>query len=438
MNMSNINVVRKQSNRVHPGLLFQFDYWLLLAVAGLLVIGMLMVYSTTFDYGLRFQDDAAYYIERQFVAMVLGVIAALVVMQFDYHAFRRISVPFLGLTLAALLGILFFGERILGAQRGIYEGSYQPSEVAKLATILYIAHWLSTKGDRIKKLTYGLVPFSIITGVVCALIVRQPDLSTAGLIALVCFTLFFVAGADWRQFAIAGALGGSVFLFLIFTLPHAAARVDAYTAALRDPTQTSWHVQQSLIALGRGSIWGVGLGESTQKFGPLPQAHTDGVFAILGEELGLVGALVVIGLLAMIVWRGLRAARLARDSYGFLLALGITCWLSFQSLINIAVITAVIPFTGIPLPFLSYGGSSMLISLVAVGILLNVSRDAALTRKTQPVTRTAVQRQAKAKHTPRERVAYHETTNLPTEMRRESSDLRRRHRRRHLPGSGDR
>ena len=438
MNMSNINVVRKHNNRVHPGLLFQFDYWLLLAVAGLLVIGMLMVYSTTFDYGLRFQDDAAYYIERQLGAMVLGLLLALVVMQFDYHALRRISVPFLGLTLLALLGILFFGERILGAQRGIFEGSYQPSEVAKLATILYISHWLSTKGDRIKKLTYGLVPFSIITGVVCALIVRQPDLSTAGLIALVCFTLFFVAGADWRQFAIAGALGGTVFLFLIFTLPHAAARVDAYTAALRDPTQSSWHVQQSLIALGRGGIWGVGLGESTQKFGPLPQAHTDGVFAVLGEELGLAGALVVIGLLALTVWRGLRVARLARDSYGFLLALGITCWLSYQSLINIAVITAVIPFTGIPLPFLSYGGSSMLTSLVGVGILLNVSRDAALTRKIQPAPRAAVHRTARPQRPPRTQVVYQDTTNLPTEMKRESPDLRRRHRRRHLPGSGDR
>lgn len=436
--MSNINVVRKQNSRVHPGLFFQFDYWLLLAVAGLLVIGMLMVYSTTFDYGLRFQDDSAYYIERQFGAMVLGLIAALIIMQFDYHVLRRISVPFLGVTLFALLGILFFGERIFGAQRGIFEGSYQPSEVAKLATILYISHWLSTKGDRIKKLTYGLVPFSIITGVVCALIVRQPDLSTAGLIALVSFTLFFIAGADWRQFAIAGTLGSTVFVFLILTLPHAAARVDAYTAALRDPTQSSWHVQQSLIALGRGGIWGVGLGESTQKFGPLPQAHTDGVFAILGEELGLMGALLVIGLLGMIVWRGIRAAQLARDNFGFLLALGVTCWLSYQSLINIAVITAVIPFTGIPLPFLSYGGSSMFISLVGVGILLNISRDVALTRKTQPALQTTKRRRAKPKRPAREQVVYHETVNLPTEIRRESPDLRRRYRRRHLPGSGHR
>jgi cell division protein FtsW len=382
--MATVNVIRKRAG-IPDSLKFQFDYWLLLIVAALLVIGMLMVYSTTFYYGLRFQNEASYFIQRQLLAMIAGLAGIVAIMQFDYHTLRRISVPFLALTLIGLLVILFSGEAIFGARRGLIEGSYQPSEVAKLATILYISHWLSSKGDRIKMLTYGLIPFSIITSVVCALIVRQPDLSTAVLIAAVSFTLFFVAGADWRQFGIAGLLGGSVFAFLMTTLPHAAARVDAYTIALRDPTQASWHVQQALISLGRGGIWGVGLGESVQKFGPLPLAHTDGVFAIVAEELGLMGSLLVIALLVLLVWRGLRIANLARDSYGFLLAVGITCWLGYQALINIAVITAVIPFTGIPLPFLSYGGSSLLFSLIGVGVLLNISRDAALVRRRQRV-----------------------------------------------------
>lgn len=382
--MTTVNLVRKKSIRVNPVLRFRFDYWLLLAIAGLLVLGMLMVYSTTFDYGLRFQDDATFYFRRQFLALGLGFLGMVGVMQFDYHLFRRFSVPFLGLTLLGLLFVLFFSAvSDLGAQRGLYNDSYQPSEIAKLAMIVYIAHWLSSKGDRIKLLTYGLLPFSIIVGVVCALIVRQPDLSTAGLIALISFTLFFVAGADWRQFAVAGLLGGTVFFILINTLPHAQARVDAYTQALSDPNQASWHVQQSLIALGRGGLFGVGLGESTQKFGPLPFAHTDGVFAILGEELGLAGTLLVIGLLGMLVWRGLRTAVRARDSFGFLLALGITCWIVFQAFINIAVITAVIPFTGIPLPFLSYGGTSLAISMIGAGILLNISRDSALQKRPQ-------------------------------------------------------
>lgn len=381
--MANVTVIRKKSVFIKPTLRFQFDYWLLLAVAGLVVIGTLMVYSTTFDYGLRFQDDATYYFRRQMTALGVGLVCLLVIMQFDYHVLRQISIPLMGLTLGALILVLFAGELILGAQRGFYEGSYQPSEVAKVATILYISHWLSTKGERIKLVTYGLIPFSIITGIVCALIVRQPDLSTATLIALVSLTIFFVAGADLRQFAIAGLIGGAVFLILITALPHASLRVEEYTRSLLDPTQAGWHVEQTLIALGRGGLVGVGLGESSQKFGPLPMAHTDGVFAILGEELGLMGTLIVIGLLLLLIWRGFRAARNARDSFGFLLAIGIVCWISYQALINMAVITAVVPFTGIPLPFLSYGGSSMVISLIGAGILLNISRDEAIQKRPQ-------------------------------------------------------
>ena len=382
--MSTINVVKRRSNRIRPGTRFQFDYWLVLAAAGLLILGMMMVYSTTFDYGLLFKDEPTYYFERQLIALLLGLVGIILIMQFDYHVFRYFSVPFLGATLLGLAVVLFFGDAIFGAQRGFYEGSYQPSEVAKLAVILYIAHWLSSKGDRIKNITYGLLPFSIITGVVCALIVQQPDLSTSILIAMICFTLFFVAGADWRQFAAAGMVGGGVFFLLINTLPHAVARVEAYKETLRDPAQASWHVQQALIALGRGGMFGVGIGESTQKFGPLPAAHTDGVFAILGEELGLLGALIFIGLMVFLIWRGIKIALTARDSYGYLLALGVVFWFSYQALINVAVITAVIPFTGIPLPFMSYGGSSLLITLIGVGILLNVSRDAAFGRRIQP------------------------------------------------------
>jgi cell division protein FtsW len=215
--MTTVTVVRKKTNRVRPGLKLQFDYWLLLVVAGLLVMGMLMVYSTTFDYGLRFFDDSTYYFRRQILAVAIGLGGMVAVMQLDYHVFRRFSVPVLALTLLLLFFTLFFGETIFGARRGLYAGSYQPSEVAKLATILYITHWLSSKGDRIKHLTYGLLPFSVITGVVCALIVRQPDLGTTFLIAAVSFTLFFVAGADWRQFAIAGLVG--VVIFLFWSLP---------------------------------------------------------------------------------------------------------------------------------------------------------------------------------------------------------------------------
>ena len=386
--MASVNVVRKRSVRVHPALKLQFDYWMLLILAGLLVLGMLIVYSSTFWLGIAAKNgDALYYIRRQFVAFLLGGLGIIIFMQFDYHILRRFSVPILVITLLGLVVVLFFSEAIFGAKRGIVAGSYQPSEVAKLATFIYIAHWLSSKGDRIKNLTYGLIPFSVITGGVCALIVLQPDLSTSGLIALVSFTLFFVAGADWRQFAAAGLVGGSVFLILITTLSHAAARLSEYLVTLQDPTQAGWQVRQAIVALGRGGVTGVGLGAGIQKYGALPAAHTDGVFAILGEELGLIGTMACIVLLALLVWRGLLTAWRARDGFGGLLALGITCWIGYQSLMNIAVITAVMPFTGIPLPFLSYGGSSLLITMLGMGILLNISRDAAITQRDQPKAR---------------------------------------------------
>lgn len=382
--MATLNVIKRKGEPILAQRKLVFDYWLALALAGLVVIGVLMVYSTTFDLGLRIQDDAVYYLKRQLVALGIGLIVVVLSMQLDYHAFRIVSVPLMILTIVLLIFVLLFGQSIFGAVRGLYEGSYQPSELAKLATILYIAHWLQSKGERIKLLNYGLIPFSIITGLVCALIVVQPDLSQAVLVAMISFTLFFVAGADWRQFLFVGVAAAAVFILLMITLPHAAERLADFANAIRDPTQAGWHVQQTLIALGRGGVFGVGLGEGTQKFGALPAAHTDGVFAIVGEELGLIGALAVVAMLGLMTWRGFRTAARARDTYGFLLAAGITCWFAYQALINVAVITAIIPFTGMALPFLSYGGSSMLMAVIGAGILLNVSRDAALGRQRRP------------------------------------------------------
>jgi len=381
--MATINAVRRHRNRPRSAPIYQVDYLLVLAIAGLLVVGMLMVFSTTFDYGLRFHDDSTYFMRRQVLGLIIGVVGAFFLMSMEYHNMRRWSVPLLLGTLGMLLFVLLFGDRIFGARRGLIEGSIQPSEVAKLVTILYIAHWLSSKGDRIKNLTYGLVPFSVITGVVCGLVILQPDLGTSGLIAIIAFTLFFIAGADLRQFGIAGLLGGVAFSILVTILPHAAARIESFKIALLQPTEAGWHIKQTVVALGSGGWLGVGLGQSEQKFGPLPAAHTDGVFAILGEELGFIGAMVVVALITLFAWRGFRAAALARDGYGFLLGVGITSWLTFQSLINMAVVTSVVPFTGMPFPFLSYGGSSMVISLFGVGVLLSISRDATLDIKVQ-------------------------------------------------------
>lgn len=382
--MTTMKIKRKRMTQIRPILDLHFDYWLLLAIAGLIIVGLLTVYSTTFDIGLMWKEDSAYYIQRQLMALILGVVGFMVVMSFDYHFFRRLSVLIFVVALVSIIATLLFGERTLGAQRGLLGGSYQPAEAAKLATILYIAHWLSSKGDRIKMVTYGLVPFSIIVGFVCGLIVQEPDLSTAALIAMVSFTLFFVAGADWRQFLLAMIIGGVVFAALVAFFPHATARWEMYKNALANPVEAGYQVEQTLAALGRGGLFGVGPGNSTQKFIPLPAAHTDGAFAIIGEEFGLVGSIGVMALMALLVWRGLVAAARARDGYGALLAIGITSWLGYQTLLNIAVITAVIPFTGIPLPFISYGGSAFAVSIVGAGILLNISRDAGLPMRPQP------------------------------------------------------
>lgn len=378
--MAAINVVKKRSTPLLAGRnKYAFDYWMLLATGALLVIGFLMVYSTTFDLGDRFQSDPVYYLTRQVGAMLGGIFIVVFLMQFDYHVLRYLSVPLILLAIGLLVFLLIFGTvDDYGAVRTLAAGSYQPSELAKLATILYIAHWLHSKGDRIKKINYGLFPFSLIIGTMFTLIVIQPALSAAILVGLIGFTLFFVAGADLKQVLIAGTLALGVVVLMMLTLPHASQRVDDFMAALRDPQQASYQVQQALGALANGGYFGVGLGKGDQKFGPLPLAHTDGVFAIVGEEMGLLGSVGVVLLLAFLALRGFLTASRARDTYGFLLAVGVTVWISYQALINVAVITAVMPFTGMPMPFLSYGGSSMLMTVIGVGILLNVSRDAAL------------------------------------------------------------
>ncbi len=428
--MQTINVIKRQTNRIRPSLRFHFDYWMLLAVGALIIIGLLMVYSTTFDIGFRWKDDPNYYIRRQFIAAGLGFAGMIFVMQFDYHYLRKFSVPLLMLTLVLLVFVVFFGSIFLGAARGLYAGSYQPAELAKFATLLYIAHWLSSKGDRIKDITYGLFPFAIITGSVSALIVLQPDLSTATLLAIICLTVFFIAGADLKQFAFAGLVGSGAFVLLMLTLSHARDRFEAYKVALQDPTQAHWQVQQSLIALGTGKWFGVGIGRGTAKFGPLPFAHTDGVFAVVGEEMGLFGTLLVILLFALLTWRGFTAARHARDGYGSLLAIGITCWLTFQALINVAVITAVIPFTGMPMPFISYGGTSLAVSLVAVGVLLNISRDASV--GVRPLKRQEPISTGRRAPSGSGRVS---ATRMAMETPRARISLRRRNGRGHLPRS---
>ena len=352
-----------------------YDYWLVLVVAALLAIGLMMVYSTTYELGYRVHGQPTYYFVRQVVWTALGAVVMLLLARLDYQFWRRWSILIMAGALALLGLVLLMGSRRYGAQRTLLaSGSVQPSELCKLAVVIYVADWLSSKGERIRQVTYGLIPFAILIGLVAGLIVLQPDLSTAILVVLTAVAMFFIAGADLLQLIISLVFGSAAFAFLIARTPHAHARIISFVESLGDPYGGSFHVRQGLIALARGGIFGQGLGAGQLKMGTLPLAHTDSVFAALGEELGLIGCLTVIGLFALLVYRGFRIALQAPDAFGAVLAAGVTCWLVFQALIHMAVVTATMPFTGIPLPFISVGGSSLVTSLAGVGLLLSVSR----------------------------------------------------------------
>lgn len=352
----------------------KYDYLLIVIMAALLIVGLMMVYSATFALGYQLYGQPTYFFIRQALWMGIGLMAMIITALIEYHTWRKWSIPIMAGALLLLGLVLVIGSDRFGGQRWLLKGSIQPGELAKLAVIIYIADWLSSKGARIRQVTYGLIPFAILLGFVTGLIMLQPDFSTAVLIAITAVAMFFIAGGDLWQMIASGVLGGATFALLITRSEYRLERITSFLNPMGDQLGSNYQVRQILIALGSGGVTGLGLGASRQKFGYIPASHTDGIFAILGEELGLIGCLVVIALFALLAYRGFRIAIAAPDAFGTVLAAGITCSLIFQALINIAVVTATAPFTGIPLPFISFGGSSLVISMTGVGLLLAVSR----------------------------------------------------------------
>jgi cell division protein FtsW len=363
------------------------DGMLIVVVGALVGFGLMMVYSTTFDWSYRAYDDAAYIFLRQVSWLGIGLIGMTVTAWMPYRWWKNLAVPLMGVTLALLLLVLVFGSTRFNAQRSFFNGSVQPSELAKFVTILYLAVWLDSKSDRLHELGYGIGPFGVIVGVVAALILAQPDLSAAGTVVLVAAVMFFVGGADILQMALVSIAGVLTATGVLAFYDTGRQRLTDYIAGVQDLTQASWHVQQAAIAFVNGGVFGRGLGESHQKFGFLPTPHTDSIFAIVGEELGLIGCGLLICLFVALAWRGFRIAAGARDQLGAMLAAGIVCWVTLEALINIAVMVGVLPFAGNALPFISYGGSSLVVNLAAMGVLLSVSRreqqDEAIPRKTR-------------------------------------------------------
>ncbi|MEX2237518.1 MAG: putative lipid II flippase FtsW [Dehalococcoidia bacterium] len=364
-----------QAGRLRPA---AADWLLMLTVLTLVGVGVLAVFSASFAEGWRLYGDVNYFVMRQAMWAVIGLVLMVALMRTDYHLLRPASPVLMVLAVGLLIVVLTpLGVESNGATRWIQVGPVppvQPSEFVKLAMIIYIAAWLTAKGKEISQFNVGMLPFVLLVGAVGALVMMQPDMGTAIVIILTTITMFFVAGGELRH--IAGLLGAGFIIgvILIISGDYRAQRFSAFLGAEDDPLGSGFQILQLSIALGSGGITGLGWGVSRQKFFYVPGAHTDGVFAIIGEELGLLGTLGVIALFAFLVFRCFRVIVNARDQFGMLLATGVTVWIAYQALLNIGGITRTLPLTGIPLPFVSYGGSALAATMAAVGVLLSVSR----------------------------------------------------------------
>lgn len=361
------------------------DPILVLAVVLLCGVGAFMVYSASLVVAYsEFQDDT-YFLSRQLLWIGLGLTAMFVLSRIDYHRWQRYTVVFLLLGILLLAAVLVpgIGQRSYGASRWLRLSGLlqvQPSEVIKLLMVLYMADWLASKGKRVSEFMASSLPFLVVQAVVCSLVVVEPDLGTTIVIAATSVSIFFLAGANLVHFVGGLTLATAASYLAISRVGYRMDRISAFLDPWNDPQGTGWHTIQTLIALGSGGLLGDGLGAGRQKAGWLVNAHTDAILAIVGEELGLIGTIGVVMLFAILTWRGLRIAHRAPDAFGRLLAAGLTTMLFWQAAINVAVVTNSVPYTGVPLPFISFGGNSTLISLAAVGILLSISRSPGQTR----------------------------------------------------------
>ena len=353
------------------------DWSLFWLAIGLTIFGLIMVYNASVVEAYRDFLDKYYYVKYQAVWALLGILVMVSLSFFNYKNLKKLSplLFFINIIFLILVLIPGIGLKMKGASRWISLGSFsfQPAELVKPTLTLYLAYLFSRKKS--------LLHFVFLTGIVAGLIMLQPDLGTTILILLTAFLIYFVAGASILElFPI--ALGGFLLgLCLILTSSYRKSRLLTFLNPMRDPLGASYHIRQVLIALGSGGGFGIGLGQSRQKYEYLPEATTDSIFAIIAEETGFVGAAIIILVFLMVIYRGFAIAQDAPDQFSRLLATGITCWLAVQIMLNLATMVALVPLTGVPLPFISYGGSSLIVALAGVGILLNISKFQVVQRK---------------------------------------------------------
>jgi cell division protein FtsW len=346
----------------------------LLIVISLLAFGLLMVYSASWDFSWWVYDSPTYIFSRQLLWMAIGIVALVATAWMDYHYWRRLAVPAMLFTITALLVVLVLNEVRFGAVRTISRGSYMPSEMAKIVAIIYLSIWLYSKRNRIRDVYVGLLPLAGIIGLLSGLILAQPDLSAAATLVAIGGIMFFLAGGDLRQIALLLVFIALIGWVVVQIHPTGNERIGEYSAGLRDPTQASYHVRRSIEAFIKGGFFGVGIGRADTKYTGLPVPPTDSVFAVVGEETGLIGAGGLVILYGLFIWRGMTIAQRAGDVLGSLLASGLTLWIGMEALINMAVMVGLLPFAGNALPLISAGGSNLVVTMAGIGILMNIAR----------------------------------------------------------------
>ncbi len=354
-----------------------YDLVLLLMVVALTSFGVVMVYSASSVMAAKNFQDGAFFLKRQGTFALIGFTVAAIAMRIDYHVWQRLAVPLLLLSLVLLVLVLIpgIGGKIKGASRWIRLPGFnlQPSEFAKIALIMYLAYSIAKKQDKIKSLSAGFLPYMIVLMVLLLLLLKQPDLGAALTLAGVTILLLFTAGTR-LVFIIGTMMVAAPFVwYLIYTSAYRWKRMKAFLNPELDPTGIGWQITQSKYAFGAGGLLGQGLGEGKQKLFYLPEAHTDFILSVVGEELGFVGVVVIIGMFFIVVQRAMRIAMATQEPFGRFLAMGIAILLAIEATVNMGVVTGMLPTKGLALPFISYGGSSLLVSLFAVGVLLNIS-----------------------------------------------------------------
>ena len=350
----------------------KFDLLLFVVVTLLIFFGLLMIYDASSVLAFNVFKDSYHFIKDQVIWVILGFAGLLIMSRFDYHKLFNLALPLLIFALIFLIIVFIPGIGIgaKGAHRWINLQfvSVQPAEFVKLVLALYLSAWFSSKEKG------RLLAFALLIGAVLFLIMLEPDMGTAGIILFEAIIIYFLSGGSMKQFLIGAPIIAIAGFILIKLEPYRAARLTSFLNVDKSLEGTSYHVKQVLIALGNGGIFGLGTGNSLQKFAYLPENVTDSIFPIIAEEYGFIGAGLLIFGFIVIVWRGFHIASHARDTFGKLLAAGITSFIGIQAVLNLGSMTALLPLTGVPLPFISYGGSALLVDMAAIGILLNISK----------------------------------------------------------------